>query len=166
VSHDDDAAEPFRIRSATAADLPAIGQLAGRLVRQHHAADAARFMLPDDVEEGYVWWFGRELENPDAVILAAVVAGTIGGYCYGRMEGRDWNALRDRCGALHDIFVAEGQRRRGIARALVDEMVRRLAALGAPQVVLATAWGNSGAQALFRSLGFRPTMIEMTRSTE
>jgi ribosomal protein S18 acetylase RimI-like enzyme len=155
----------FRIRPATAVDLPAMGRLAGQLVRQHHAADAARFMLPDNVEEGYVWWFERELANADAVLLVAEASGAVAGYCYGRIEERDWQALRDRSGALHDVYVTEGMRRRGIARALVEEMVRRLAALGAPQVVLATASGNAGAQALFRALGFRPTMIEMTRST-
>jgi ribosomal protein S18 acetylase RimI-like enzyme len=157
--------EPFRVRPATKTDLPAIGRLAGQLVRQHHAVDAARFMLPDNVEEGYVWWFTRELANTDAVLLVGERDSAISGYCYGRIEERDWNALRDRCGALHDVYVAEEERRRGIARALVEEMVRRLAALGAPQVVLATAWGNATAQALFRALGFRPTMIEMTQTT-
>jgi ribosomal protein S18 acetylase RimI-like enzyme len=140
--------------------------MAGELVRQHHAADPVRFMLPDDVEEGYVWWLGRELENPDAVLLVALVDQAVEGYAYGRMEERDWNALRDRCGALHDIYVAPAARRKGIARALVEEMVRRLGELGAPQVVLATAWGNESAQALFRAMGFRPTMIEMTRPTK
>jgi RimJ/RimL family protein N-acetyltransferase len=34
---------------------------------------------------------------------------------------------------------------------------------GAPRVVLGTAEQNAGAQRLFAKLGFRRTMIEMTR---
>ena len=156
----------FSIRLANQTDLRAVSVLAGRLVRQHHDADTARFMLPDDIEEGYLWWFTRELENAQAVILVATMDSAVVGYCYGRIEERDWNALRDRAGALHDIYVDEAARRRGIARALVEAMVKRLSELGAPQVVLATAWDNGSAQSLFRALGFRPTMIEMTRSTK
>jgi ribosomal protein S18 acetylase RimI-like enzyme len=152
------------IRAAERADLPHLGRLAGQLVRMHHAIDSARFMLVDDVERGYAWWFGRELENEDAVILVAVDAsGTIVGYAYARMEERDWNALRDACGALHDVFVVEQARRAGVAKALLTEAIGRLEAKGAPRIVLSTAWSNEPAQRLFESMGFRKTMIEMTR---
>jgi ribosomal protein S18 acetylase RimI-like enzyme len=46
---------------------------------------------------------------------------------------------------------------------LVLETCRRLEALGAPRVLLHTAVQNEAAQALFEKLGFRSTMIEMTR---
>jgi RimJ/RimL family protein N-acetyltransferase len=35
--------------------------------------------------------------------------------------------------------------------------------MGAPRVVLMAAWRNESARALFARLGFRPTMVEMTR---
>jgi ribosomal protein S18 acetylase RimI-like enzyme len=152
------------VRSAVRADLPAVAALAGALVRMHHAIDPARFMLVDDVERGYAWWFGKELDNRDAVIVVAVDdAGAVVGYAYARMEERDWNALRDACGALHDVFVTEAARRHGVAKALLAEVIRRLEELGAPRVVLSTAWSNEPAQRLFESMGFRRTMIEMTR---
>ena len=65
--------------------------------------------------------------------------------------------------ALHDVFVSSGARRGGVGRALVDAMARALEALGAPRVVLSTMVGNEAAQRVFRSCGFRPTMMEMTR---
>ena len=61
----------IRVRSATGEDLPTLGALAAELVRQHHAYDAARFVLPRDVERGYREWFGRELSHKDAVLLVA-----------------------------------------------------------------------------------------------
>jgi ribosomal protein S18 acetylase RimI-like enzyme len=119
------------------------------------------------MEEGYAWWLGKELANPRAVVLAAVRRGRRGervvGYAYGRIEPRDWNALRDRCGAAIDVIVEPAERGAGLGRRLVMALVEALEAKGAPRVVLSTATKNRAAQRLFRALGFRPTMVEMTR---
>ena len=152
------------IRPATLADLPNVAVLAGALVRMHHEVDPARFFLPDRVEEGYAWWFERELAAPAAVILVATVRAEIVGYVYGRLEERDWNALLDEHGAIHDIFVAVPARRQGISRKLLVAMVDELTRRGAARVVLSTMVSNEAAQRLFASCGFRPTMLEMTRS--
>ena len=145
--------------------MPAIARLAARLVRQHHALDPERFMIFEPVEPSYERYLTGELNDPDAVVLAAVRGESVAGYAYGRMEPRDWNALRDACGALHDIYVDESARRKGVARLLLGEMIRRLAAKGAPRVILMTASGNATAQRLFERFGFRRTMIEMTMET-
>jgi hypothetical protein len=44
-------------------------------------------------------------------------------------------------------------------------MIRALAERGAPRIVLKTSTKNEAAQRLFASLGWRPTMMEMTRET-
>ena len=155
--------EPALVRPAAHADLGATARLAGKLVRMHHAFDAQRFMLLENVEAGYERFFASQLASPDAVILVADRAGTIVGYAYGALEGRNWNNLLEACGAIHDVFVDAEARRHGVAGALVTEMLRRLEALGAPRVVLHTAWANESAQGLFAALGFRRTMLEMTR---
>jgi ribosomal protein S18 acetylase RimI-like enzyme len=156
------AAPPFAIRSATPDDLPGISLLAEQLVRMHHRWDQARFMLVDGVAEGYRWFFARELRRRKAVILVAERESAIVGYAYATLESRNWNDLLDACGKLHDLFVEERSRRAGVARALLKEMLARLQALGAPRVVLLSAWENPEAQAFFASAGFRKTMIEMT----
>jgi len=133
------------------------------LAHLHHAFDAARFMLPEDLEKGYRWWLGRELAASDAVVLVAEVKGQVAGYAYGRIEARDWNALLDACGAFHDLWVDEAARRAGAGALLAEEMLKRLQQLGAPRVVLHAAARNESAQRLFARLGWRPTMVEMTR---
>jgi ribosomal protein S18 acetylase RimI-like enzyme len=150
------------IRGAELKDLPEIGQLAGQLVRQHHEFDAQRFMLIPNVERGYAHFFGGELSNPSTIILAAERAGTIVGYAYARLEERDWNALLDAHGALHDIFVLESARRMGVARRLVEAVRERLQGKGAPRLVLHTASKNHAARSFFAALGFRETMLELT----
>lgn len=155
----------FVVRPVQPADLQAVGRLAGQLVRYHHALDPKRYMLIERVEEGYAHFLAAEAKNERAVVLCAAEepADTIVGYAYGTIEGRDWNALLEPHGALHDVLVDPGARRSGVGEKLVLETCRRLEALGAPRVLLHTAVQNEPAQALFAKLGFRPTMIEMTR---
>jgi ribosomal protein S18 acetylase RimI-like enzyme len=142
-----------------------MARLAAALVLQHRAFDPKRFFLPDDIEAGYARWFEEELAAPGVVLAVAVdeaTPTTVRGYAYGRIEARDWNMLLDTHGALHDLYVEEGARGTGMARALVRHVVEALAARGAPRVVLHSAVQNAAAQRLFDQLGFRPTMVEMT----
>ena len=140
--------------------------MAAALVREHHALDPRRFMLVEPIEVGYREWLAKELARRGAVILVAEDDLEIVGYAYATLEGRNWNDLLDTCGKLQDLYVAESARRRGVATRLVDSMLLELRALGAPRVVLLSAEGNRSAQAFFQSLGFRRTMVEMTRELE
>lgn len=155
------------VRPATQADLPAVASLAASLVRLHHAFDPDRFLCIEPLEPGYARFLAGELADDDAVILVAVARGDdrerVVGYTYGRLEPRDWNELLDACGKIHDVFVDEAARGHGVAAALVEAMVARLEAKGAPRVVLLSATPNVAAQRLFARLGFRSTMVEMTR---
>lgn len=154
---------PITLRSARPEDADALGRMGGQLARQHHGFDPKRFMLPDDVEAGYRWWLSKELKAKDAVVIVAEQDGVVVGYAYGRVEERDWNLLLDKCGGFHDIWVDEVARRGGTGRALAEELMKRLVALGVPRVVLSTAAQNEAAQRMFEKLGWRRTMVEMTR---
>lgn len=156
--------EDVVVRRAVSADLPAAARLAGKLVRMHHEQDPDRFFLPKDVEQGYAWWFEREMSRAAAVLLVSERGGVVTGYAYGALEERDWNLLLDEHGAIHDIFVAAEERQHGVGRRLLEAMVAALEALGAQRILLSTMVGNERAQRLFRDVGFRPTMLEMTRS--
>jgi ribosomal protein S18 acetylase RimI-like enzyme len=152
----------------TDGDLPAVGKLAGALVRLHHATDPKRFLLVESVETGYARFFASELGDDHVVLLCAVDTSTsaVVGYAYGRVESRDWNLLLDAHGALHDVYVSEGARGHGVGEKLVREMCRALEAKGALRVILSTMESNASAQTLFAKLGFRKTMIEMTRERD
>jgi len=158
----------LRVRRATGSDVPAAAELAGRLARQHHDTDPDRFFLPENVVEGYSWWFGRVLGQSEAVLLVAETGDAkdarIVGYAYGALGERDWNLLLDEHGAIHDIYVADDCRRLGAGAALLTALVAELEARGAPRILLSTMPSNTTAQRLFARHGFRATFIEMTRS--
>ena len=151
------------VRSATATDRERLGELAERLVKLHHAFDPERFMGGAGIADGYGRWLSREAEREGAVVLVAEVEGRVVAYAYATLEARNYNDLLGPHGKLHDVFVDESARRRGLAKELVGRVIAELEGRGAPQIVLATAVANESARALFASLGFRPTMIEMTR---
>ena len=75
-------------------------------------------------------------------------------------------SLRGPAGVLHDVVVDPEHRRRGVGRLLLDAVLAYLRSRGAPRVVLSTAVQNEPAQRLFAKLGFRRTMIEMTRELD
>jgi ribosomal protein S18 acetylase RimI-like enzyme len=154
------------VRPATTSDLAALGRMGAELVRQHHGFDAQRFMLPGHLEDGYRRFLGSELGQREAVVLVAEQDGAAVGYAYGRVEERDWATLRERCGGLHDLWVDAGARRLGVGERLTQEVVRRLTGLGVPRVILMTAVKNETAQRLFTRLGWRTTMVELTRETD
>ena len=154
------------VRAALRGDVRACARLGARLARWHHAMDPRRFFVTPALEEGYAWWLGKESRNRRAVVLAAVRRARgrerVVGYAYGRIEPRDWNTLRERCGVGIDLVVEPACRGRGVGRLLVDELIRRLGDRGAPRVVIQVAARNEKAQGVFAGLGFRPTMLEMS----
>jgi ribosomal protein S18 acetylase RimI-like enzyme len=156
---------PFVVRPARESDLRALGRLGAALAQAHHGWDPERFFVVDGMAEGYAWWLGKELKSRAATILVAVRGRRIVGYAYGRIEPRDWNALRERCGHAIDLIVDPAERQGGVGRSLAEALVKRLGEMGAPRVVLEVAARNRLAQRFFRSLGFRRTMIEMTLET-
>ncbi|HEX8694410.1 MAG TPA: GNAT family N-acetyltransferase [Longimicrobium sp.] len=155
---------PATVRPAAPTDLPALGRLGALLVRTHHDFDPERFIAAaPQTEQAYAAFLGRQLGEPDAVVLVAARGGEVLGYTYAGVEGNDYMALRGPAGVLHDIVVDPAQRGQGVGRMLLDATLAALRERGAPRCVLATAERNESAQRLFARAGFRRTMVEMTR---
>ena len=152
------------IRIATESDIPALGRLGALLLETHYRFDEKRFMAPRaDSAEGYAWFLRTQLKEKTVVVFVAERAGTVVGYVYAGLEPASWKELREPAGFIHDVVMEDSSRRTGIASSLVEAAIEWLRNHGAPRVVLWTAENNPAAQRLFNRLGFRRTMIEMTR---
>jgi ribosomal protein S18 acetylase RimI-like enzyme len=155
------------IRPATREDFDGVGAFGAALVRLHYAFDARRFMRPwNHLAEGYSEFLQSESTRPGVIVLVAVDAGRVAGYVYAAIEPLSWQELRDEAGFIHDIFVDDPARRRGIAARLVEAAVAWFRERGMPRVIIHTAEKNVAAQHLFDRLGFRRTMVEMTLEIE
>jgi len=158
--------EPL-IRPATTADGDSLGRLGALLVQEHFEFDPRRFLAPNPSTPAlYAAFLLSQLEEPRAVVMVADRGGDAIAYAYGAVEGYDYMALRGPAAVLHDLIVAPEWRGRGVGRALVHATITALAVQGAPRVVLSTAERNQSAQRFFERIGFRRTMVELTRELE
>jgi ribosomal protein S18 acetylase RimI-like enzyme len=152
------------IRRAEPRDDSALGTLGATLMRTHYAFDPQRFLAAGDhAERGYASFLRSQLDDDDAVVLVGELDGRIIGYVYAGLEPMSWKDLRGPAGFIHDVAVDGGEQGAGVGSALIDAAIAWLRDRGAPRVMLCTAARNEGAQRLFQRLGFRRTMIEMTR---
>ena len=155
------------VRRATSADLAAVGALGALLVKEHHDFDPQRFLAARDrTPADYAAFLSRQLDDATTAVLVAEESGNVIGYAYAALEGYDYMTLRGPAGILHDIIVEPEHRGRGVGRLLLDATLAYLRSRGAPRVVLSTAEQNEPAQRLFAGLGFRRTMVEMTRELD
>jgi diamine N-acetyltransferase len=152
------------VRVATDADLPALGRLGALLVQQHTAFDRRRFISPANPERLYEDFLRREMgSDDDAVVLVAERGGRIVGYAFASIEPASMKELRATAGFIHDVLVEDAARGASIGTSLVNAAIAWLRDHGADRVMLWSAEQNVGAQQLFTRLGFRRTMVEMTR---
>ncbi|SDD91919.1 GNAT family N-acetyltransferase [Nocardioides lianchengensis] len=137
------------VRSATAADLPAIkaiydGQVAGGI---------ATF----DLEPPPVSYWEHRLASTDRGdhLLVADEDGVVG-YAYS-------SAYRPRPAYRHtretSVYVDPAAHGRGLGRALYDELLRRLRTDGMRTAVAVVALPNPGSRALHRACGFEPVGV-------
>ena len=151
------------IRKAERRDLEAVGRLGVMLMETHYTFDPQRFLAAGrGAARGYASFLGSMLESPDACVFVSEEEGEVTGYVYVALEPLSWKELRGPAGFIHDVAVREESRRTGAATRLLETAVAWLREQGAPRVVLWSAAPNAGAQALFRKMGFRETMVEMT----
>ena len=123
-------------------------------------------MTPGErIEEGYAWFLGTQLAEADSFVAVAERGDDVVGYVYAGLEPQSWKELRDAAGFIHDLVVDERERGKGIGSELAPSAAAWLESRGAPRVMLWTAEKNGAAQRLFERLGFRRTMIEMTRES-
>jgi ribosomal protein S18 acetylase RimI-like enzyme len=156
--------ETVHVRVAARSDLEILGRLGAYLMRSHYAYDRQRFMAPGaHPEHGYARFLGSQLDQPDVAIFVAEKDGAVVGYVYAGIEPVSWKELRDECGYVHDLVVDEAHRGKGIGTALMKSALAWMSERDLPRVVLSTAQPNDVAQRLFERLGFRRTMVEMTR---
>lgn len=131
------------IRHATEADLDAIAPL----------FDAYRqfYRQPPDLQRARDWLRERMQRN-ESVVLVAERDGRVVGFT--QLYPGFSSVRTARTWLLNDLFVAEGARRSGAARALLDAAVQFAREEGAAGISLETAHDNAPARALYVAAGW------------
>ncbi|MBB3392816.1 ribosomal protein S18 acetylase RimI-like enzyme [Rhizobium sp. BK275] len=156
-----------KIRPANPGDMEILGGFGALLVAMHHELDARRFIeAAKSTPLRYGQFLKSQVTRPEVIVIVAEEDGALVGYAYAELQGFDYMSLRGPAGVIHDLFVDPARRREGVGRLLLEAAMAGLKSLGAERFVLSTAYRNETARSLFAAMGFRPTMIEMTREAD
>ena len=138
-----------RVPDVTIAVVPITSSAARSVVYAATDELERRYGAPDDADAHLDL---DELSSPRGFFLVARVDGHVAGGVglRGIVEPDRW------LGEVKRLWVRPDLRRAGIARALMDEVVRHARALGYRRLYLETGWAQPEAQALYPALGWTP----------
>ncbi len=125
------AGQPIRLRELTAADVPAVAAVERRVFSDPWPESA----FHSELSQGLAWARVAELD------------GALAGYLLAWMGAG--------AGHIGNVAVTPEARRRGVARALLEELLGRAGVVGVTRVTLEVRAANFAAQALYRAYGFR-----------
>ena len=140
----------MRIRYAEPADLPAIKGLVSCLLEHERKIRSTRCTI-DEVHSGYFEEMLGRREIEDGGILIAEESSSVLGFLAYAHDLDDLEIIPEQI-AVTELVVLPSARRRGVARALMTELMQIVKDAGTNRIVLTFLDGNSAALA-FYSLG-------------
>lgn len=120
------------------------------MIRPMTEADLDQVLAIEQLCHGMPWsrsMFQQELENPLSRIDLLWMDGCLAGFLC------SWRVCREL--SILNIATTPAMRRRGVARALLEEALQRNLRAGLDRALLEVRVSNQGAIALYRSFGFR-----------
>ena len=132
------------IAMATAADLAEVSE----------AFDAYRqfYRQPADLDGALAFIRDRLTQNTSRILLARNSESALMGFT--QLYPSFSSVRMQPIWILNDLFVYPAYRRKGVARALMEAASNLGRSVGVASLVLATEATNTGAQALYRSMGY------------
>lgn len=149
-----------QIRRATVRDIKEILPVWGDLANYHAELDPAFTPSPQWSRE-YGAYLRTLMARDDAIAVVASEATEVIGYAVGRITNLPSFFERRHRGYIHDVFVREGFRRRGVGRRLVEEILAWFRRRGVTLVELTVAANNDAAISFWERLGFHIYMFQM-----
>jgi GNAT superfamily N-acetyltransferase len=153
--------ETIQYGRARKEDLPTVVDLCMDVERQHEEYWKLRWERRGGLEEGYMGWLSRRLDEPRMLIYVARDRGEVVGMILVTIQKEVPIYTYDEYALVQDIAVKESHRRRGIAQRLLAEAGTWTKKQGLTQLRLMVAEMNPGARAAFEAAGFVPTYREM-----
>jgi ribosomal protein S18 acetylase RimI-like enzyme len=151
-----------QIRRATARDIEEILPVWGELAVYHADLDPA-FTPSAEWPYEYGAYLRTLMGRDDALAVIARDGSRLVGYAVGRITSLPPFFESRQRGYIHDVYVRERYRQRGIGRRLVEEILAWFRRRGVTLVELTVAANNDDATAFWRSMGFDTYMYQMKR---
>lgn len=152
----------FEIRRATARDIKEILPVWGELAGFHASLDPA-FTPSSEWPREYGAYLRSLMSREDALALVAKDGTEIIGYAVGRVTTLPPFFEHRIRGYIHDVYVREEFRRRGLGRRLVEQILTWFRRRGVTMVELTVAANNRDAIPFWERLGFFVYMHQMKK---
>jgi ribosomal protein S18 acetylase RimI-like enzyme len=146
--------EAIVVRGVAAADLPALRQLIAEH-QDYHRAIEPQWPAGAEMAAAYLTYLQAECAAQDGEIFLAFCGPTLVGFVCIVTNRRGAPDDPARHAFVHDLFVGPADRRRGIARRLMEMAEAFARSRGVFEVRLAVLEGNEEARAFYDALGFR-----------
>jgi len=143
------------IRTATVQDVPEILRLWKQLMDMHEALDQF-FALSEDGQTNFVKFLQGQISNQNAYVLVAQVGYELVGYSLAAKYEYPPVLTTRRYAEIHDLFVVDDHRGKGIGRRLIEETVNHFFQEGITRVEIRQAVSNTIAEAFWTRMGFVP----------
>lgn len=145
----------FAVREARRQDAGAVAALWKQMMDFHGEQDA-RFRFRGDAVREFERHFHDTLHSRDAHLSVADAGGQVIGYVLGEIHARKPLYPVGRYGFVSDISVSEEWRRRGVGRAMVNDLMEWFRRRGVTAVELFVAEANPVSSAFWQEMGFAP----------
>lgn len=154
----------MRVRPANSADIPAILPMIAQICALHQAWDPAKYRFLPNPERSYAGWLEELIQKPRDLCLVAEEGSEspmLVAFLIATVEREIPIYQLKHYGFVHDLWVEEAYRQRGIAQQMVQRTIDHFTQLGIQQIRLDTAMPNEAARKLFATCGFRASTVEM-----
>jgi GNAT superfamily N-acetyltransferase len=143
------------IREAEYGDTEALAPMIVQACAHQQLLDPQRYGLVDDLKTHYRRWFGKLAEDPRMTVLVAEEDRQILGFLVASVE-RDPPIYRvGEYAVIHDVWVNEAYRNRGVGASLIATAQEKFTSLGIKQMRVETIVGDPIPERLFETCGFR-----------
>ena len=144
------------IRPATPGDGPALFEH-WQQARQHNAALDRRVMHVPVSRDEFILDFREMLGRQSSIAVVAEAAGEIVGFVSGSLEANQPDRLPERHATIGYLYVAEPNRREGIARRLFEAVAEWATRQdGVSHFEMTVLAADDAAAEFWRSIGFTP----------
>jgi GNAT superfamily N-acetyltransferase len=161
VETENEPTSELKIRRARVEDIPTLGKLGSELALQHYGYDKLRFTMFQPLEENHSDFFANEITDKESVVLILEINDEVCGYAFIRLEPSSLVELYQAGAWLHDVYLTETARGKGVSKRFFDAILSEARLLGSDHLMLSVSPHNTTAQKFFVRCGFRPTMLEM-----
>ena len=143
------------IRQATLSDIPKVVELWAEHV-DFHADYDPHFTRKQNSEEGFGKYLREQIDNPNLLLLVAESEAKIVGFLSAELGKYPPCFVQRDYGAISDIAVTKGYRRRGIGRKLLAEAMKWFTSKDIDQIETRVATTNPLSINFWRQMGFSP----------